>query len=83
MTRAQFAYFNDRSADEIDRHIKDIIADSYLDDGPDKSFLILCSDYSAAFDTVSREYMYNVVSLMIFQERTINMIKNIYANAVF
>ena len=32
MAIAQFAYFKDMSADQIVRHIKDIIADSNLDD---------------------------------------------------
>ena len=74
ITKAQFTYFKDRPADEIVRHIKDIIADTNLDDGPDKSFLILCSDYSAAFDIVSRKNKYNVLRLMSFPERIINMI---------
>ena len=65
MTRAQFAYFKKSSSDEIVRHIRDIIADSNLDENIDKSFLILCSDYSAAFYTVSREYIDNVLSLTL------------------
>ena len=40
------------SADEIVRHIKYIIADSNLEDEPNKSFLIICSDYLATFDIV-------------------------------
>ena len=57
MTRAQFAYYKDRCAAEIVRHIRDIIAETNLDDNIDKSHLIHCSYYSAAFDTVSREYI--------------------------
>ena len=82
MTIAQFAYFKDRSADEIVWHIKYIIADSNLENGPDKWFFILYSNYSALFETVRMEHIYNVLRLMSFPERTINMIKNIYANAV-
>ena len=33
-------------------------------------------------DTVSREYTYSVLRLMNFPERTINMIKNLYANTL-
>ena len=69
MTRAQFAYFEDRSADEIVRYIKDIIADFTLDEGPDIQFLTLCSNHSASFDTMSREYIYNVLRLMNLLER--------------
>ena len=36
MTGAQFAYLKDRSADEIVRHIKDIIADSNVEDNLDR-----------------------------------------------
>ena len=43
MTRAQFAYFKDKSADEIVRSIKDVIADSNLEDDPEKiiSYIVL------------------------------------------
>ena len=68
MTRAQFAYYKDRSPAEIVRNIKDIIADSF-DGDPETSFLFLSSDYSAAFDTVSREYIYNVLRIMNFPEK--------------
>ena len=68
MTRAQFAYYKDKSPAEIVRHIKDIVGDSF-DDDPDTSFLFLSSDYSAAFDTVSREYIYNVLRTMNFPEK--------------
>ena len=73
MTRAKFAYFKDRPADEVVRSIKDIIADSNLEDDPNKSFFIPSSDYSAVFDLVSREYIYNVLRWMNFPERTINL----------
>ena len=63
MTRAQFTYFKDRSVDEIVRSIKDVIAYSNSEDDPNKSLIILCSDYSATFDTVSREYIYNALRL--------------------
>ena len=55
MTRAQFAYFRDKSDDEIIRYIEDIIADSNVDVNLDQSFLILCSDYSSAFDNEHRD----------------------------
>ena len=48
----------------------------------DLSFLILASDYSAAFNTVSIEYIYNFLKKINFPEITINMIKNLYANAI-
>merc|ERR1712112_575134 len=68
MIRAQFAYFKNKSSTEVVRNIKDIIADSFNGD-PDISFLLLSSDYSAAFDTVSREYIYNVLRIMDFPEK--------------
>ena len=68
MTRAQFAYYKNQSPAEIVRNIKDIIADSF-DGDPETSFLFLSSDYSAAFDTVSREYIYNVLRIMNFPEK--------------
>ena len=41
------------------------------------------SDYTAAFDIVSREYIYNALRLTDFPERTIKIIKKVYANAKF
>ena len=80
MTRAQFAYYKDKSPSEIVRCMKDVIADS-LDNDQDSSFLFLSSDYSAAFDSVSRQYIFNVLRIMNFPESIINSIKNIYSNA--
>ena len=57
MTRAQIAYFKDKSPDERIKHIKDIITDPNYDANLYKSFFILCSDYSSTFDTLSREYI--------------------------
>ena len=79
MTRAQFAYYKEKSPADIVRHIKDIVADSFNGD-LDTSFLFLSSDYSAAFDTVSREYIYNVLRIMNFPKKTINLIKNMYSS---
>ena len=81
MTRAQFAYYKEKSPSEIIRHIKDIVADACRS-GEDTSFLFLSSDYSGAFETVSREYIFNVLRLMNFPEKIIKMIKNLYAGAV-
>ena len=82
MTRAQFAYYKEKSPAEIVRHIKGIVADSFNSE-IDTSFLFLSSDYSAAFDTVSREYIYNVLRIMNFPEKIIDMIKNIYGCAYY
>ena len=57
-----------------------MITDANIRDNLDRSFFILSSDYSVAFYTVSREYICNVLRLMNFSERTINMINNVYAN---
>ena len=40
MTRAQFAYYKDKTPAEIVKHIKDIVADSF-DGDPETSFLFL------------------------------------------
>ena len=71
MTGAQFVYFRHRSFDKIGRHMKDIIADTNIEEDKNKSFLLLCSDYSAAFDIVSREYIYNVLRLIFQKEQLI------------
>ena len=57
MTRAQFAYSKDRSADEIVRHIKDIIANATEFKDNILSFLFLSSDYSPECDTISGKYI--------------------------
>ena len=82
MTHSQFAYFKNKSADEIVRHIQDVVADGNNISEKDFSCLILASDYSTAFDTVCRDYIYNFLRKMNFLERTISMIKNLYANAL-
>ena len=40
-----------------------------------------CFCYSAAFDTVSQYYIYNILRLINFLERITTMIKNHYSNA--
>ena len=76
MTRPQFAYYKEKSPSEIIRHIKDIVADA-CEGTADTSFLFLSSDYSAAFDTVSRDYIFNVLRLINFPEKIIDMIKKL------
>ena len=80
MTRAQFAYYKEKSPSEIVRHIKDIVADAF-DGDVDTSFLFLSSDYSAAFDIVSRDYIFKVLRIINFLEKIIDMIKNLYSGA--
>ena len=62
------------------RAVKDIIADS--ENYPaNKVCLLLSSDYSAAFDTISRSHIYSTLLMMGFPESLIIMIKNLYEDA--
>ena len=50
-----------KSTEEIVRHVKDVVTDTKMFNDEYLSFIILASDYLAVFDTVSREYISNVL----------------------
>ena len=62
------------------RAVKDIIADA-SNHPVNEVCVLLSSDYSAAFDSISRSHSYSTLLMMGFPENIISMIKNLYEDA--
>ena len=78
--RTLFAYLKNKSIQEVVRSIRDVIENSSIrKDG--KWAAVIQSDFSAAFDRVSREHIFNILRQLGFHEATVNMIKSLYQGA--
>ena len=76
-----YAYFKERSTIDLVRATKDIIANAYNNPRENEICVLLSSDYSAAFDFVSRSHIFSTLELMGFPENIVNLIKNLYHDA--
>ena len=82
LLRTTYAYYKERATMDVVRMMKDVINDATKSKEGDWACMLISSDYSAAFDTVSRQMIYNVLLTMGFPRKAIRMIKNIYKGAV-
>ena len=82
LPRNTHAYYKERSTMDVVRMVKDAINDAAKNPDSEKACMLISFDYSAAFDTVSRQMIYNVLLTMGFPRKAIRMIKNIYEGVV-
>ena len=68
-------YYKEKLADEIVRHIKDIIVGSTHLSDDNLSYIFLSTDYTTTFDSFSREYVFNVDRLKNFIKKNNNQDK--------
>ena len=61
-----FAYLKGRAGSEIVRAVKDVIEDTATDAGG-KRAVIIQSDFTSAFDAISRRYIYDKLRLYGFE----------------
>ena len=77
-----FAYYRERSTVYLVRAIKDFASNTSENVDKRSACMFIHSEYSPAFDTISREYIYNTIKIIGFQTIRIDMIKNLYEGAI-
>ena len=78
-----FAYYKEHSGQDLIRHLIDVINDAAgRQDNPDHVCCFLSYHFTSTFDVITKEYLYNLLRLLGFLERTITMITNLYSQAI-
>ena len=63
------------------RMVKDVINDATRNEDTREACMLIPSDYSAAFNTISRQLIFDILLAMGFPRKAIRMIRNIHEGA--